>query len=89
MSFQKCHGCGGKGYVILKDKDGNEIMNKCVICNGAGVVLIPKIRTPWECPHDSNGTPAYPNVQFSANDVINWGLCDLYGANAYVQMPMR
>jgi len=88
MSWKTCHGCKGKGFVILKNKDGNEIMNKCIICNGAGMILIEQTDTwtPWKYP-DENGAPVYPDVQYgSANDALSWGPCDLYGAKIYVQV---
>lgn len=95
MSWRTCHGCEGKGYVILKDKDGSEIMNKCIICDGAGVILVEEMhpyapwppQTPWTLWKWSDGTPVYPDIQYgSANDVLSWIPCDLYGAEIYVQM---
>ena len=74
MSWKICHGCGGKGFAVLKDKDKNEIMNKCIICNGQGMVFVEQTYTldPWD-PCDAYRYPyKIPYYPCRANDTTSW-----------------
>jgi len=73
MSWKQCHGCKGKGFVILKDKDENEIMHKCIICDGEGMIFDEQL-CPHEWWHYPYGTPYDPCIQTDSNDTANWPL---------------
>lgn len=78
MSWKRCHGCKGKGFVILKDKDENEIMRECIICDGEGMIFDKQVcpnewwHYPYGIPYTIDGIYHVPYVQIDSNDTRNW-----------------